>query len=238
MRKNARGRLVAASLGGVLLVGVAAGAAQADPIENLGLGEGGDVALHVTLEEEAEPGLLSMQVAGDAVTLTGDTRETGAQGDEFRVFTGELPEVTVTDTRDRDDATHPINQSPTFRWYVIGEASPFADDNSTLPNIDAKHLGWAPRLTGSNPSFNVSAGSPIDAWADVDPSDPDWGTWAGLGEAWSLFEASSSYMVNPERSWTAGASLFLKVPVATAAGSYTSIVTLTLFEDDAAPPGP
>ncbi|WP_217622692.1 hypothetical protein, partial [Streptomyces lunaelactis] len=79
-------------LGAAMLVGVAGMAAAEEQY-----GEG-DVDVTVQIADISEPGVLAMTVASTSTTLT----ENGSTEVE-RQFTGELPTVTVTDTRSADE---------------------------------------------------------------------------------------------------------------------------------------
>ncbi|PPG07295.1 hypothetical protein C5C27_08350 [Rathayibacter sp. AY2B7] len=193
--------------GGVLLLGVAGTAFAADT--NYG---SDDVDVNVDIAELPGTGALSMTVAGDSTTLA----ETGSDNVR-RQFTGTLPTVTVTDTRDPEDV------SPDSAWYVLGTAEDFTSaDGST---IGAENLGWAPALVDGGELGEVAAGQVVDTAID--------GGANGLGlkgEELLAIVASNSQQVNPEGSWSADADLFLRTPVNVDAGAYSSTITLSLFE--------
>ena len=201
------GRVAVGAAGALLLVGVA-GAAFADD------NDGSDtVDVNVAITPAAEPGVLAMTVAGNATTLT----ESGSTG-TIRQFTGNLPTVTVTDTRvfpDRIDAG--------AYWYVLGSTSDFVGD-ATQPDITAGHLGWTPALVGSTDPGQVAAGDEVDTVLDSGPDA------VGLVDQELLAIASSSRDINPVGSWSVNANLFLKTPITVATGTYHSTLTLSLFE--------
>ena len=201
------GRAAVGAVGAAVLVGVA-GAALADD-------EYGDqdVDVSVLIEEVDEPGTLSMTVAGDATTLVED-----GSSATVRQFTGRLPTVTVTDTR-----VFPDRISPDAFWYVLGTAGDFIGD-AGQPEISAGNLGWAPALVGGTDPGEVAVGDPVDTVMDTGPDA------VGLVDQELLAIAANSAEINPTGSWSVNAGLFLKTPITVAPGSYTSTLTLSLFE--------
>ncbi|PPG32599.1 hypothetical protein [Rathayibacter sp. AY2B9] len=193
--------------GGVLLLGVAGTAFAAEA--NYG---NDDVDVNVDIADLPGTGALSMTVAADSTTLT----ETGSDNVR-RQFTGTLPTVTVTDTRDAADV------SPDSAWYVIGTASDFTSaDGST---IGAENLGWTPDLVEGGDLGEVAAGDEVGTAIDGGVNG------VGLkGKELLAIVASNSQQVNPEGSWSADADLFLRTPVNVDAGAYSSTITLSLFE--------
>ncbi|PPG48812.1 MULTISPECIES: hypothetical protein [unclassified Rathayibacter] len=193
--------------GGVLLLGVAGTAFAAEA--NYG---NDDVDVNVNIADLPGTGALSMTVAADSTTLT----EAGSDNVR-RQFTGTLPTVTVTDTRDAADV------SPDSAWYVIGTASDFTSaDGST---IGAENLGWTPDLVDGGDLGEVAAGDEVGTVIDGGVNG------VGLkGKELLAIVASNSQQVNPEGSWSADADLFLRTPVNVDAGAYSSTITLSLFE--------
>jgi hypothetical protein len=193
------------ALGALLLATVGTAAASAE--ENYG---DSNVDVNVEIAEVEEPGVLAMTVAGSSsVQLT----EAGST-DLVRQFTGSLPTVTVTDTRDAGDV--PAGAS----WYVMGTASDFvsADESST---IGAENLGWSPALVqgaGAGEEF-------ISVGGDVDTKD-EGGT--GLVDQELLYLADS--VPANGGAWSATAGLTLRVPADVEPGAYSSVLTLSLFE--------
>jgi hypothetical protein len=203
-------RACAVGAGTVLLLGVA-GMAAAE--ENHG---DTDVDVNVQIEETGEPGVLAMTVASTSTTLA----ENGSTATE-RQFTGTLPTVTVTDTRD------PSEIAPGAYWYVVGTSSDFTGD-AGQPAIGAGHLGWAPHLIDGGESGLVSEGDVVDTVMDED--DPNAELPFGLVDQELLAMGFDSSQVRPEGQWTANADLFLRTPVDVPAGAYTAKLTLSLFE--------
>lgn len=203
-------RVCAIGLGAALLVGVASAAAAE---ENLG---DNDVDVTVQIAQIDEPGVLAMTVANTAATLT----ENGSTATE-RQFTGQLPTVTVTDTRAAADI--PAGAG----WYVLGTSSDFAGD-AGQPAIGAGHLGWAPQLIDGGDAGLVSEGDVVDTVMDED--DPNAQLPVGLVDQELLAMAFDSAAIAPEGQWTASANLFLRTPADVAPGAYTASLTLSLFE--------
>ena len=203
-------RVCAIGLGTALLVGVASAAAAE---ENLG---DNDVDVTVQIAQIDEPGVLAMTVANTAATLT----ENGSTATE-RQFTGQLPTVTVTDTRAAADI--PAGAG----WYVLGTSSDFAGD-AGQPAIGAGHLGWAPQLIDGGDAGLVSEGDVVDTVMDED--DPNAQLPVGLVDQELLAMAFDSAAIAPEGQWTASANLFLRTPADVAPGAYTASLTLSLFE--------
>jgi hypothetical protein len=200
-------RVAAGAAGAVMLVGVA-GAAFADTDNG-----SEDVDVNVVIGEAAEPGVLAMTVAGDSTTLTENGSTTSV-----RQFTGNLPTVTVTDTR-----IFPDRIDPDAYWYVLGTSSAFEADGAQ-PDIPAANLGWAPALAAGTDEGEVSAGDRVDTVLDSGPDA------VGLVDQELLAMASSSAGINPTGSWSVNASLFLKTPYTVQPGTYQSTLTLSLFE--------
>ena len=207
MKKTVVLRLAAGTVGAVLLVGVA-GAAFAD--DDYGTD---DVDVNVVITEADEPGVLAMTVASNATTLS----ESGSTP-TIRQFTGTLPTVTVTDTR-----VFPERIDEGAFWYVLGTSSDF-DGDAAQPDIPAANLGWAPALVGGTDPGEVAAGDEVKTVLDSGPNN------VGLVDQELLAMASSSGDINPTGSWSVNAGLFLKTPITVATGSYTSTLTLSLFE--------
>ncbi|MDY0912808.1 hypothetical protein [Rathayibacter festucae] len=192
--------------GGLLLLGVA-GTAFAAEVE---LGND-DVDVNVQIAPLTTPGSLSMTVASDSTALT----ENGSTS-VVRQFTGTLPTVTVTDTRDAADIPDGAG------WYVLGTASDFV--SSTGDTIGAENLGWAPNLIDGGDSGLVAEGDVVDTAIDGGPDG------VGLVDQELLAITNDSAGVAEEGSWTANAALTLKTPTTVDAGDYSSTLTLSLFE--------
>jgi hypothetical protein len=205
-------RMVGVFAGAAVLLGVA-GVASAD--ETVQTDGNVPVPLEVTIEAL---NYLSMTVDDTLVTLDD---EDGSVAGSYREFRGTLGDVTVTDTRDSDDI------DPDVAWYVMGQAADFVGDG-TQADITVDHLGWLPRVIDDGGNGNVSEGQ--DIYTVMDGTDAeDRGLVAQELMFWP-FPQSSGDVAN-EGSWTANAELFLRTPETVEPGTYTSELTLTLFED-------
>ncbi|MDR2252444.1 MAG: hypothetical protein LBD97_01040 [Bifidobacteriaceae bacterium] len=207
MKIKASIRIAAALLGAAALATVGGMAFADDQV-------GGDEEIEVTAEIQPQTlGVLAMSVASNAATLT----ENGSTA-LVRQFTGTLPTVTVTDTRDPDDIDDDVF------WYVLGTATDFHGDG-TQPDIPAANLGWTPALIDPGESGGVAAGPQVDTALDSGPNN------VGLVDQEFLVETTDpSQDVVTDESWTANAALFLRTSPTVAAGTYTSTLTLSLFE--------
>ncbi|MEU6025076.1 hypothetical protein [Micromonospora sp. NPDC047134] len=210
MDTGKRGRLLAAGAAGTLLVGAVAlaGPAHAEPGDETG------VEVTVEIEEIRQPGVLAMSVAADSVALSEDGSTL-----LVRQFTGNLPTVTVTDTRTADEV--PAGAA----WAVLGSATDFVGDADQAP-IGAGHLGWKPKLIEGGDTGLVSAGEEVVTVVD-EPTQP--GNNVGLVDQELLVSTFDSGAVTPGE-YTVDADLFLRTPADVAAGAYTSTLTLSLFE--------
>ena len=209
MKKTAlTARACTIGMGTALLLG-AAGMASADTPHG-----DSDVDVDVEITPIEEPGVLAMSVDTGSTTLTED----GSTLTE-RQFTGELPTVTVTDTRVPEDIGEKVG------WYVLGTVSDFTGD-ADQPAIDAGHLGWAPQLIDGGDLGLVSEGDVVDTVMDGEDSEAP----TGLVDQELLAMAWDSAEIAPEGQWTAGADLFLRTPASVAPGSYSATLTLSLFE--------
>ncbi|MGC5051434.1 hypothetical protein ACLQ2S_08290 [Micromonospora sp. DT48] len=210
MSRRKRNRLVAAGAAGVLLVGsaVVPSPALAEP------GDSGEVKVTVDIEEVQEPGVLALSIAGDSVALTEDGSTL-----LVRQFVGGLPTVTVTDTRTADGTPEGA------AWAVLGSATDFVG-SAGQPSIGAEHLGWKPRLLDGGDTGLVSAGEEVVTVLD-EPTQP--GNNVGLVDQELLVSTFASGTVAGD-AYSVDADLFLRTPADVAAGSYTSTLTLSLFE--------
>jgi hypothetical protein len=193
--------------GGVLLLGVA-GTAMAAEVE---VGND-DVDVNVDITPMAGTGALSMSVAGSSTTLT----ENGSTS-VIRQFTGTLPTVTVTDTRDPADIPEGAG------WYVLGTSTDFVSADGAS-SIGAENFGWAPKLIDGGESGLVAEGDVVDTAIDGGPDG------VGLVDQELLAITNGSAAVAEEGSWTANADLFLRTEPTVDAGQYSSTLTLSLFE--------
>jgi len=166
------------------------------------------VGVDVEIEPRTVPGVLAMTVESSSTTLA-----EGESTDLERVFRGTLPKVTVTDTRAAEDIP-----DGAF-WYVMGTASDFHDEHGGNA-IGASHLGWSPQLVAGE-----GEGEPfVEVGGDVAPSRP------GLADQELLYLAESADANAAGGTFSAVANLELAVPADVAAGSYSSTITLSLFE--------
>lgn len=203
MKKSVWGPAVVATVGALMLVGVA-GAAFADTED--------EVDVTVDIAPIVEPGALAMSVAPGGVTL-----EEHGTTPEWRQFTGELPTVTVTDTRTEGEVP-----DGAF-WYVVGSSTEFVGD-AGQPAISAGNLGWTPKLLAGGESGLVAEGDSVETVLDDGPDA------VGLVDQEFLVSTADSEAVREEGSWSASADLFLRTPVAVAPGNYRAVITLSLFE--------
>lgn len=196
-------RAVVGAMGGMLLL-AAAGAAVADEI--------GDENVQVDVDIQALPpvGALTMTVAGESAGLT----EVASADPELREFTGVLPTVTVSD--DREDVPAGVF------WYVTGQSSAFTA--AGVPEIGPEHLGWVPNLLTENDG-EVAEGPEVGTIYDEAPNN------VGLEGEEFLALANESGEARTVGTWQANADLVLKTPKDVAPGSYSSTLTLTLWED-------
>ncbi|WP_235019855.1 alpha/beta hydrolase-fold protein [Ruania rhizosphaerae] len=166
--------------------------------------DGDSVEIEATVPEVAD-GYLSLTVAehGGAVALD----EASNAGDRLEML-GALPEVTVTDSRNDQ-------QAGTSGWAVSGQSSALSTVGSS---IEAGHLGWVPSLVDAGEG--VEAGEPVSTLMSG-------GT--GLAAPQRLVEAAGEGRFG---STTATAELELEVPVDTSAGTYTGEITVSLFPVD------
>ncbi|MGO1267132.1 MAG: hypothetical protein ACTMIY_10910 [Microbacterium gubbeenense] len=195
-------RTAGVAVGTALLVGVAGAAVAAES-------GSGAVDVEVDITENDEPGVLALTVESASATLV----ENGST-DLVRQFTAELPTVTVTDTRSPEEIPEGAY------WYVVGSASAFTGDDGQDP-LPAESLGWAPQLIDGGESGNVAEGDDVAPELDGGP---------GLVGQELLAMAFDSSEIRDEQSWTATADLTMRVGADVAPGSYSSTITLSLFE--------
>lgn len=210
MFNNSRAaRLVGAAGVSLLIASLSAGVAMGDPSEV----DDTSVDVNVNIAEVEGPGFLALTVADDSVQLT----ENGSDVTR-RQFTGTLPTVTVTDTRDSADI--PAGAG----WAVLGTVSDFTGGTGQAA-ITADHLGWAPELVGNNTGDGlVSEGDVVDTVLDGGANG------VGLENRELLVSTWDSAAVHEEGSWQANAELFLRTPLDVEAGEYSAVLTLSLFE--------
>ncbi|MCW6005789.1 hypothetical protein K1W54_14555 [Micromonospora sp. CPCC 205371] len=177
-------------------------------------GDSDDVRVTVDIEEINEPGVLAMSIAGDSVALA----ENGSTL-LVRQFVGTLPTVTVTDTRTADEVPDGA------AWAVLGSATDFVGDAGQAP-ISAGHLGWRPNLIDGGDTGLITEGEEVVTVLD-DPTQP--GNNVGLVDQELLVSTFDSEAVAGD-AYSVNANLFLRAPAEVAAGTYTSTLTLSLFE--------
>lgn len=195
-------RTAGVAVGTALLVGVAGAAVAAE-------NDSGAVDVEVDITESDEPGSLALTVESGSASLVED-----GSTDLVRQFTAVLPTVTVTDTRSPEEIPDGAY------WYVVGSASAFTGDDGQDP-LPAESLGWAPQLIDGGASGNVAEGDEVAPELDGGP---------GLVGQELLAMAFDSSEVRDEQSWTATADLTMRVGTDVAPGSYSSTITLSLFE--------
>lgn len=193
-----RGLRAGAAAFGVAVLGLAGAAVAANAVEH----DEGEVEVSVDIAEITEPGVLALSVAAESTTLTED-----GSTELERTFTGELPEVTVLDTRSPDQIPEGA------AWYVLGTATEFTGLEGQAP-IPAENLGWAPRVVGDDADGLVFPGEEEDSLVDTE----------------LLFSTIGSGEIPTETAWTAAADLTLRTAPDVEPGSYASTITLSLFE--------
>ena len=209
MSRSKHKRLVAAGAGAVLAGAIGLQSpALAEP------GGGGDVRVTVDIEENQEPGVLALSIAGDSVALSEDGSTL-----LIRQFVGTLPTVTVTDTRTAGEIPDGA------AWAVLGSATDFVSSAGQAP-IGAGHLGWKPHLIDGGDTGTVTEGEQVVTVLD-EPTQP--GNNVGLVDQELLVSTFDSEAVTGD-SYAVNANLYLRAPADVAAGSYTSTLTLSLFE--------
>lgn len=168
-----------------------------------------NVDVEVEIAKIDTPGVLALTVADPSTTTLAESGSTGL----VRQFVGTLPKVTVTDTRQAGEIPNGAS------WYVVGSASDFV--GAGAKKITADHLGWTPALVkgeGEGEPF-VSVGGDVLGAEDGGP---------GITDKELLFLGESAETVGG--AWSATAGLQLKVRSDVEAGSYSSVLTLSLFE--------
>ncbi|MEV7805548.1 hypothetical protein AB0O28_21635 [Microbispora sp. NPDC088329] len=208
MRINRTTQLLAAAVLGLALAGAGvAGPALAD--DNPGSG----IDVSVKIEPTTTPGQLSMTVAdNNGVSLTENGSDAAA-----RQFTGTLPTVTVSDTRNPEDI--PAGEF----WAVVGQSSQFVASDDPAKTIGPQYLGWKPRLLSDSSTGAVSAGEPVSSVISDGTGAPQVGL---QGQELLVSTANSSDEIGTSK---VNADLALRTPVDVAAGEYHSTLTLSLF---------
>jgi hypothetical protein len=122
---------------------------------------------------------------------------TAAESAGLFAANGALPNIEVTDTRTTAAA-----------WSLTGQA---ADFTGPAGSFGAQYLGWTPVV--------ANAGAGAQAGAAVAPN-----VSGGLSQAKTLAFGAAGHVLG---SATVAATLDLKAPASTPAGSYTSLLTIT-----------
>ncbi len=213
--KNVVTRTVVGAVGGMMLVGLGTAAMAAYPDAE----DSSSVDVNVEIEALEPEGALTMTVAADAATLT----EEGSTED-YRQFTGELPDVTVSDTRE-------VVPEGLY-WYVTGQAGDFTGDDDQEP-IGPDRLGWTPNLVSEDNGWVAPGDEVVTSIDESTAGEGESANNVGLVGEELLALALDSGEAAVEGSWTADAGLTLKTDVDVQPGSYTSLLTLSLFEDEA-----
>lgn len=154
---------------------------------------------------EAAPGNLTLTVAdyGSGVVLS----KVDNAGDRLR-FEGDLPAVTVTDSR------NPA-QAGDGGWAVTGRSRDFASGGHI---VTADHLGWKPSI--ASPRAGLTPGDVVQTKL---------GGGAGLADPRSLATANAQGRFG---SAVLGAGLRLELPVDANPGTYEGRLTVSLFPVD------
>lgn len=217
MNKKSLGlRVAAAGFGGLMLTAVA-GAAFAAPTP-----AATESGVDVTVDIASNDGVLALTVANTSAALTETTPEDDVVN---RVFSGQLPAVTVTDTRSADQIAGDAY------WYVVGSASDFIG-NASQPAIPASQLGWTPAVVDVEGTGDVAAGDEVLTSRDENTAPTGAGpNNVGLVGQELLVIAIDSSAARETGQWTANADLTLKTAKNVPAGQYSSTLTLSLFEE-------
>ncbi len=196
-------RIALAGMGALILGGISTAALADEEVAS------DEIDIDVEIAEVEEPGVLAMTVEGSSVSLTEEDST-----EVVRQFTGELPTVTVTDTRDPEEIPDDA------AWAVLGSATDF-EAGEGEGAISASNLGWAPQLIDGGDSGLISEGDEVDSAVDGGP---------GLVDQELLTMAFDSGEVAEEGQWTATADLVLRTEATVDPGNYSSTLTLSLFE--------
>ncbi|WP_099046955.1 hypothetical protein [Microbacterium testaceum] len=214
-------RLVVATTGCLLLMGTAS-AAYANQV-----GSGTDVDVSVDIAPVVAPGSLTLTVAGTTAALAETSSGSAAQ----RAFAGDLPKVTVTDTRTAAEISSGLTTGQSRWWYVTGQATAFSGPSGAT--IPAANLGWTPALVGSDGDGNVAPGDVVVPHPDAATNSPADDNNTGLVSGDLLYAGldSAALVSAGQTQSSATAHLLLKAPATVAPGEYHSTLTLSLFED-------
>lgn len=203
---------VSAQWGRRISAGVAASAVLGSLLAGAGTAAAEDPGVPINVLVQ-DAGALSMSVDLTPVNLT----ENGSD-DDIRRFTGELPVVTVTDTR--------LDIPEDTWWAVVGQTSDFAQAADPSKIIPGGYLGWTPALVDGPADDTVLPGGEIESVADGGD---------GLEEGYELlfFSDTATAAAENRTEWKANADLELAVPFEELEpGAYSATLTLSLFEDE------
>ncbi|MEE6288195.1 PKD domain-containing protein [Georgenia sp. MJ173] len=170
-------------------------------------GSGSGVPIEATVPElggDGEDGALVLSVADFGASV--DLGQALNAGDRWR-FSGELPTVSVTDSR--------AAQGASDGWSVTGQTTDFAH---TSGELSGSHLGWVPGQLEDK--VGVTPGAAVAGELSGGP---------GLAVPATLASAVGEGRLG---STELGADLVLETPVDAASGVYASTVTLSLFPVD------
>lgn len=209
-RRAVVGAFTAALLGAAVAVAPLAGA------DEVPLDGAGEVDITVSVED-----------IGD-LFMTVDTSQpvvlSEVNGDpENRTFTGQLPIVTVTDTRS-NVPTGPNGEE--IGWSVVGQASDFVHADEPNTKIPNENLGWVPELVDEPAGNDGVANAGFEVESVSEGGD---GLTTGVDLLVFAFPSEAAQAVSQE--WKATAELRLAAPESEViAGDYAATLTLSLFE--------
>jgi len=173
-----------------------------------------DVVFHNPEDKDGIPLKANVTEASGALTLTvADYGDAVELGDERRLadritFRGDLPTVTVTDSRS-------AAQAGGGGWSVTGHSGVF---RSGAHELDAGHLGWKPQLASAKDG--VTTGATVPTILSGGP---------GLAAPATLATADDA---NRRGQAAVTADLLLEFPVDAAFGEYTANLSVSLFPTD------
>lgn len=191
--------------------GVAATAVLGSLLAGAGTALADDPGVPINVNVQ-DAGALSMSVDLTPVTLA----ENGSD-DDIRRFTGDLPVVTVTDTR--------LDIPEDTWWAVVGQTSDFVNATDPTKIIPGGYLGWTPELINGPVDDTVLPGTEVESIADG-------GVGLEAGFELLFFSDTATAAAENRTEWKADADLELAVPFEELEpGAYSATLTLSLFED-------
>jgi hypothetical protein len=208
MRVPARKKILAGTAAGVMLSSLVLGSAPAWADDPVGDPAGVQVNVEVT-----PTGNLTMTVdTSSPVQLV----ESGSEAPN-RTYTGTLPLVTVTDTR--NDVPEGV------AWSVVGQSSDFVNQANSAIKISNKYLGWAPKVQDVPAGDDTVAPGPEVESTELGGD----GLTSGVDLLVSTWDSGDARECGGK--WTADAKLNLVTPAADVkSGNYTATLTMSLFE--------